>query len=346
MVTGIVNGVYKGISLNIGEYHNLGMRFADNQVTICAADLSDLSVDNPALIGMKKDGALGAITIPITANVTFNNGGHASPDLLSNFNTNSDAGIESFGTGIDRLPFILHALNRDNDPALCKFMLARYPVWQILSTDLGHLVKMGVASTRPITILDSSVTANDYLGSPATPIFVIDGLISAGTYPSFGAVTLDEPGSFASAQNSYRDYKRVYSKVYTLAPTQGVGAIVGGHCVSVDAPIWASEVYNYMIVGDCLNNDDYVKWAYNLKFSGVCTNGADTDDFSITKPFLTGSYSTPAAVARIGGAIVDVYASRDGGSYIKLVKTADGTEVENNDFSDAGDYVMISSGAW
>lgn len=154
------------------SYSNLGVSKSSNQLVIHAADGSALSASNKATVRMPSASDSGkTVELEFTANVTINDSGHATPQILGLFGTTASKSWTTVNQ------FFLNVVNADDSSANAKFFISR-TIGNKKTPSSSLLI--GKSETAPSTsdqnsiiILDSGVTVSNYTSKPCIPIGVM-----------------------------------------------------------------------------------------------------------------------------------------------------------------------------
>lgn len=142
---------------NIGLTYNAGTGI----FTVCAADGSALSTNNPGYVTLASKSNLGLLkTIAVTANQTFTDSNGASTIIGNLF------GLTTGIVSVTYLPFFLYAVSNDNENAI-SFMISRFPnsAFSPVSSKIGTPGN-AVADTQGSFFALTNITTTSYDGNP------------------------------------------------------------------------------------------------------------------------------------------------------------------------------------
>lgn len=303
------------------HYENLGCSLAAGVFTIHGYDGTALSATNPAYVWLADQTTSGQLKkYTITANQSFNDGAHASPDLTGNtFGTDAS---EAWG---NNCPFFIYAVSNDAEDTIT-FALSRLQNIPISTDDaVGHGTPAAATadSTRSFWYFNS-ITTDDYDTNAALMIGWIPMQKDSSDDWTVQALT-DQMGIG----------KDVTYRTFTLPEGQNGSAASNIMLANGGtAPAWTTRLNKYEFLGN-----GYIRYMFTLSGdSGTDGSGAvsslvalpnDAEDLFGATNTYEGFFwiSDPTNGAQMGTFEVD---SQNDNAFMRL---ADGTFVQNADFS-------------
>ena len=159
------DAIDKAPELSLGEVRNLGLTYTANTMTICQANGAALAdtATNRGYIGVPSITAGRIVTLPVVANVAWNDNGHAAPS----FPVDCGMGLTKTANWAVALPLYLYAVNEDDTAANLGWFFCRVP--HKTRTPAATVIHDFDAAAATDTNSSISLIGNDDAGKAVKP---------------------------------------------------------------------------------------------------------------------------------------------------------------------------------